>query len=309
MSTFRDQIGFVCLFAGLLLSLSGCWQEPSNVISIDSTQTGVTITSNLPMSRVSILGEDDEVIQERRLDRPTGVVSLRNGWQNGARSALITTDSGTIHEPIHEPPAGLEVTVSAPLGQGQTTAYNGDTLSFTIIDTAAVQGAVSVAPQLCPDGRCEVSITMGGESTSRAAAPGERVSLIADVSSATEAIVAIDDQTSTIRLRPNTVTATEARETLSIEEMPFPVDIAGTREIARPADRITLPANWWRALLEKSALGSRNWGRYDPWGYQAVRINNSGCAVRIRAMRMKTCASKDTNQNIQIKTYKSKHTN
>ncbi len=228
------------------------------------------------MSRISILGESDEVLQERRLDRPTGIVALRTGWQNGARAATITTDAGTVTETIQAPPSGLEITVSAPLGQGQTNAYNGDTISFTIIDTAAVQGAVSVAPQVCPSGQCDVSITMGGESTSRTAAPGERVSLISDVSSATEAVVTVDEQTSIVRLIPTTVTASEAREHLSIEEMPFPVDAAGAREIARPANRINLPADWWRSVLEKTSLGSRNWGRYDPWGYQSVRISNGG---------------------------------
>jgi hypothetical protein len=245
-------------------------------MSIESTQAGLTITSNLPLSRASILGEGGEVIQERRLDRATHVVSLRTGWREGARSALVTTESGTTTlESIDEPPLGTEITVSAPLGQGQSTVYDGDIVSFTIIDSAAVQGAVSVAPQTCPDGQCEVSITMAGESISRLAAPGERVSLIGDVTSPTDAVVTIEGSTSTVHLAPRTVTASDARESISIVDMPFPVSISGARDIARPADRITLPARWWRFLLEKSSLGSRSWGRYDPWGFQAVSIQNS----------------------------------
>jgi len=269
-------IGRLYLLAGLLLAISGCWKEPAYAISIESTQAGLTITSNQALSRVSILGEDGAVIQERRLDRATDVVYLRTGWQEGARSARVTTEAGTTtQEPIHEPPSGLEITVSAPLGQGQSTAYDGDTVSFTIVDAAAVQGAVSVAPQRCPTGQCDVSIAIGEEFTSRLAAPGERVSLIADVSSPATAVVTIDGDISTLHLAPNTVTATDAKESISIVAMPFPVNISGSRDIARPADRITLPARWWRTLLEKSSLGSRSWGRYDPWGFQAVNIHNS----------------------------------
>jgi hypothetical protein len=108
--------------------------------------------------------------------------------------------------------------------------------------------------------------------------PGARLVMVGEVSSDTQ--VSVDgptlDQRTTATLDVQLIEAARAQDRLRLVSMPFPVDSRGEPELARPSNRVTLPAKWWREILKRTTLGTRNWGQYEPWGHQAVVLENMG---------------------------------
>jgi len=91
----------------------------------------------------------------------------------------------------------------------------------------------------------------------------------------TDVVVDAAGVTTAFTLAPRRVTADEARQTLQLTRVVMPATPAGTPEIGRPADRVSLPSAWWAALLRNTGLGFRPRDPTIPWSQVGVTLDNT----------------------------------
>ena len=280
----------------LLSLMMACSPEPPPEPTV-SARARITVVEGSGIERVDVLNADGLVLETRRLDPPTTRMQVAAGWSDGARSVTVHGPAGTATLPI-EPPtdAGpIEVRIDAPVGQGSATATDGSVHTVSLVNGAQAQ--IAVAAEVIESGNYRIELGNAQQAFPDARA-GARLTLMASVSESTTLTITgpTADRTMTARVDVSPTTTEALRERLSMIDAPFPVDARGETEIDRPTNRVTLPAGWWKTMLKRTALGTRNWDRYSPWGHQGVTLQNPGDTpinVAIRTVVTRTDGTPD----------------
>lgn len=240
------------------------------------TRSRHTVVAGPPMSRVDILNADGLVIETRRLNPPTKRIQMSVGWTDGARSIRLQTADSDQRISLPQPAVTgpVEVMVDAPMGQGPRLTSPNSVHTFSLVSGTHAQ--VSVVADVSQAGDYEVRI--GTErSVFPNASSGSRLNVMATINDDTEIEVVGPTTSDVFASRVNVLPTSIERlqDTLEFVDAPFPVNQLGRPEIDRPVDRITLPAGWWKEVLKRTALGTRNWDRYQPWGNQGIELRNT----------------------------------
>jgi hypothetical protein len=229
------------------------------------------------MTRIDLLDGDGAVIETRRFERPEARVKMHTGWLDGVRSVRIHSPVGQSEVPLSKPDllGPFELRIDAPMGQGPEPTADQQVLNFTLVKGATAQVAVTVQVHEAGDYVLRIGQTEQRHPNTRS---GTRLVMVGEVAANTP--VSVDgptpDHHTTATLNVQPIEAAWAQDRLRLVAMPFPVDSRGQPELARPSNRVTLPAKWWREILKRTTLGARNWGQYEPWGHQAVILENAG---------------------------------
>jgi len=267
------------LFRWMLVSVL-CWAACNRESKPETEATvgpHVVELSHPQMTRIDLLDGEGAVIETRRFERPEAHEKMRVGWLDGVRSVRIHSPSGQTHVPLKKPDSlgPFELRIDAPMGQGPVPTTDEQILSLTLVKGATAQVAVTVEVHEAGD-----YILRIGDSEQRHPNinPGARLVMVGEVAADTQVSVngPTANEHTTATLDVQLIEPTQAQERLRLVAMPFPVDSRGEPELARPSNRVTLPAKWWREILKRTTLGSRNWGQYEPWGHQAVVLENMG---------------------------------
>jgi len=265
----------------LLLCWFGCAPEQTGSVETDAEAHHVSIHAD-GLVRVDLLNQDEMVLETRRLERPTNQIAFNIGWVEGARSVRVyqTQDTNmhhflvgeyTLQDPGHIGP--FSISIDAPMGQGSVSVTHGKSVEFALVEGATAQVVATVLVEQEGD----YTLTLGTSTSHHPQAKrGQRLFIVADVSDDTTLVVNSSVGNASVFVDVQPISQQSAASQLRLVAMPFPVDVAGDPDLARPADRVTLPAPWWRWILAKTALGTRNWGQYEPWAMQAVELENIG---------------------------------
>jgi len=276
--------------------LTACSSEPRVAPTVEGRPTFTTVTGTA-IERIDLLSTDGLVLETRRLNPAVDSVQLSVGWSDGARNVRVHTSEGTqdiaIPEPLSTGP--VEVLIDAPIGQGSAIATHQSIHHFSLVDGAHAQVGVVVHALEAGDFEVQIGDAITPFPATKA---GAKLSVMATIGGRTDIAVRgptpADILESTVDVNP--VTLDSLRDQLRLVDAPFPVDNKGEVEIDRPQDRVTLPAPWWQELLKFTSLGTRNWGRYQPWGNQGVRLQNNGdraINVAIRTVITRTDGTPD----------------
>jgi hypothetical protein len=267
------------LFRWILLSVlcgTSCSREAKPVLEA-TVGPHVVELIHPEMTRIDLLDGGGAVIETRRFERPVVHVKMHTGWLDGVRSVRVHFPGGQSEAPLTPPDTlgPFELRIDAPMGQGPVPTKDQQVLTFTLVNGATAQVAVTVDVHEAGDYALRIGDTEQRHPNTH---PGARLVMVGEVSSDTQ--VSVDgptpDQRTTATLDVQLIEAARAQDRLRLVSMPFPVDSRGEPELARPSNRVTLPAKWWREILKRTTLGTRNWGQYEPWGHQAVVLENMG---------------------------------
>ncbi|GDX80036.1 hypothetical protein LBMAG42_18470 [Deltaproteobacteria bacterium] len=72
------------------------------------------------------------------------------------------------------------------------------------------------------------------------------------------------------------LTLAAAARQLVVSDIGFPATETGIADLVRPTGRVTLPSPWWRAVLDRSALGVRARDEFTAWAWTAIHLENTG---------------------------------
>ncbi|MEC8193437.1 MAG: hypothetical protein VX944_09105 [Myxococcota bacterium] len=258
----------------LLALMMACTAQPPP----DPTVTGrarTTLVEGDAIERVDVLNAEGLVLETQRLDSPTTRMHIGAGWSDGARSVAVHRATGTVTLAIPPPSiAGpLEVRIDAPVGQGTADVADGSVHRLSLVGGAQAQ--VAIAAEVIEPGTYRIALG-DSQRTFADARAGARLTLLATIGGSETLTISgpSEDRVMTARVEVNRTTTEALRDQLALVDAPFPVDARGNTEIDRPANRVTLPAGWWKTVLKRTALGTRNWDRYSPWGHQGVTLQN-----------------------------------
>ena len=276
--------------------MTGC-SDPEPVEPEIDGRALTTEVAGPAMSRVDILNADGLVIETQRAAPPKRRIQMAVGWADGASSVRIHSASSLSDHPIPDATekGSFELYIDAPLGQGPVRASNGGTHPLSLVEGTIAQVALVI--QIVEPG--DYAVQLGTDVTQhRGLARGARLNLMGQIDQDTQVSVSRSDGTGMLvfELKVDPITSTELRNTLRLVDTPFPVDSRGEPEIDREPNRVTLPAPWWKELLKRTALGTRNWDRYEPWANQGVQLHNSSdqaINVAIRTVVTRTDGTPD----------------
>ena len=264
---------WMLLFA---LSGSGCHREAESDVAATVGPHIVELTHS-EMTRIDLLDSSGAVIETRRFERPKAHTKMHLGWLDGVRSVRVHTLRGKTETRLQKPDAlgPYELRIDAPMGQGPTPTKDQQVRSLALVKDATAQVAVTIDVHEGGDYTIRIGDTEQRHPNTR---PGTRLVMVGEVESDT--LVSVDGPVlghrTTATVEVQHIEAAQAQERLRLISMPFPVDSRGEPELARPINRVTLPSKWWREVLKSTLLGTRNWGQYEPWGHQAVVLENTG---------------------------------
>ena len=272
-------MNWLIVLVGLFVA---CTNTPPDEPTVHATARSTTVEGE-GLERMSVLNADGLVIETRRSEPPTTRLQVGIGWADGARTVTVESADARYSLAIDPPltPGPLELRIDAPVGQGSEPAFHGSTHAFSLVEGAQAQ--VALVAEVIEGG--DYIVRLGGEEQEfENVRPGTRLNMMAPVTQDTELVIVgpTPDRETRSAIRVHAVTADELRDSLRFIDAPFPVNAKGEAEIDRPTNRITLPAGWWKTLLARTALGTRNWDRFSPWGYQGVTLQNpSDTAVNV----------------------------
>jgi hypothetical protein len=259
-----------------LLLCTGCQPKSVEQVSVQVTLQSVTVGGQ-QMSRVDVLDGQGQVIETRRSALAVDRIKVSVGWHDGARAVRVHRQAGVSEHRLEQPSGrgDFELRVDAPMGQGPQVSIDGDVREFSLVAGAFAQ--VSMTVLVLKPG--DYSLQIGDDIRSYPSAKaGDRLVAMAKINKPSLAVVRgpEDSDQAAVRVVPIPVATQGLAAQLTLSSTAFPVDLAGKSEISRPSNRVTLPADWWKYLLKRTSLGTRNWGRYEPWGNQGVQLYNGG---------------------------------
>lgn len=176
----------------------------------------------------------------------------------------------------------MVVRIDAPIGQGEREVQAGEVLPVPVLEGRPTELSIQVRA-LRPG---PVRIRLGEEELGKSLERGERLSLRASLSEERALSVEAGDERLEATLRPENLPIDRLREELRIVELRFPANPNGEVDISRPADRFTLPAQWWTRGLRALRLGVRARDPWAPWAYLGVLVANDGDEPRNLVLRL-----------------------
>ena len=258
-----------------LLALA-CQQPEASLddLAVSATPTGVSVRASAGVERVTVTDALGVPLLTRRLPEPLPEVALQIAWPESGDYAVLVSGGGEERSLVLSVDARpLAVSVEAPVGQDRRPVGEGESVGVTLIDGAPVTVAVSATAVAAGEG----AITVGDEvAASRVLRAGERLVATASLDGPTSVTARVGEDTLGFVITPTSVTLEEARRRLQIADVAFPSDSGGRPDVGRPEGRVTLPGAWWRAVLQRTGMGSRARDPTVPWGWYGVTLENSG---------------------------------
>jgi hypothetical protein len=262
---------------GLPLVLAGalsCAEEPA-APAVAVGVTGVTITAEDGLLAARLVDPAGVPVLTQRAPAPVETLELRHLWTEAGTHTLEltgTTGTWTLSLPIGAPATG-EVRVEAPVGEQRQRVADGERVPLTVLGEGPATVAVhALAVQPGP-----ASIEIAGAVTERPRLlAGERLAATASVATETPVTVEVGGERTTFTLVPRPVSPEAARRMLRVSDVALPATAAGNPDLGRPADRVTLPGAWWRAVLKRAGLGFRPRDPGVPWSFVGVTLDNAG---------------------------------
>ena len=258
----------------LLVGVLGCAPTPLTV-ELETVNGGIDITVDRPVEKVELYEVGGALSMTRRLPGDTEHVFLPTPTEGRSYRVVVYARGQTGSVEAEFPSLGpLTVEVEAPVGQGRRTIADGDVISLVRVDGAPI----SVGILLTAVGPTSGVVRLGTASRSVSmAVPGQRVLVTLPLETGDGIPLSVTAGGVDLRatVRPVAVTLEAAKAMLSVADTRFPTDVFGTVDMARPADRVTLPAEWWRRSLRAVGLGYRPRDDQAPWAWQSVTLSNA----------------------------------
>jgi len=253
-----------------------CAPDPLRV-EAEAVMGGVEVQASAPLERVELLDDGGYMVAARTLAQPDPMVMLLLPWEPGRHYVLRATARGRVATAGLETPAlgRVRVGLAAPLGQTQRPVVDGDQVPVTLLAGESVEAALLLtAVEPGP-----VRVRWGGAVEEvLLQVPGERVTVVRTLTGEAPVQVAVEAMDEALRFteHPRMRPAEEARRLLRVVAVHLPADATGRPDLARPADRVSLPSAWWGVLLRTLRLGYRPRDEQAPWTWQAVVLENRG---------------------------------
>jgi hypothetical protein len=254
--------------------LMACAPQPLH-LEVTPVNGGVDVSANRPLERVELYTSAGELALTRRLDAPTDTVFLPTPTEGRSFRIVVFSGAETSSIDAQFPSIGsLMVEIEAPVGQGRRPIADGDVVGLIRVEGSALSVGILLTALAPTTGVVELGSHRELVSLDVA---GERVLVTLPLDDSGDIPLRIQGAGWEIKatVRPEIVSEADARESLRVTETRFPTDIFGSRDHARPADRITLPAAWWRRVLRSLGLGYRPIDDQAPWAWQAITLHNA----------------------------------
>ncbi len=261
---------------GLLLGvLVGCGGSP---LTAELVLVGpdLQVRASQPVVRVEVSDGAGVPLVRQRLPAPVREVSVEVPW-SGVPPYQVRVFSNQGHQeqvlakgPVLGP---LEATLQAPVGQDPRRLFDGARETVVVVGDSIIQAALAV--RISEPG--PVTLLLGQASTERlATTAGERIVLLAEVEGPVAGSVIHPSGRLDFTLVPEAISLEAAREALALETVAFPAEGSGRPDPARPVGRVTLPSDWWLAVLRHTPLGFRPRNEEAPWSWQGLTLRNHG---------------------------------
>ncbi len=268
-----SRIALAAVLAGGLVM--GCASEVEGPrVSVDGNE--LIIEAPEPLSRVRVVDAEGVPVVSRRLPGSSEVLRLTlPPGEQGALSVEVQTTGGlsTVEAVEVLPPAfPVAVRVAAPAGQAMVELEDGGRIEVPVLPGEAVDLAVELEAWRA----LSVEADLGDGPRELRLRGGEQVDHLGVLDGPTTLTLRAEGATWQAELVPVESSAQSLRESIVVDELVFPATLAGTREIARPTGRVSLPAPWWRGLLRSLGLGVRGRDPTSPWSNQGLVLENRG---------------------------------
>ena len=228
-----------------------------------------------PLDRVELYADSGQLLAKRRPTVPSKRVFLpvdpaivSGHVEVDARGERVATD-------LELPALGpWTVEVEAPVGQGRRPIADGDAIQVVRFDDSALSLGVLLTAVIPAVG--EVSLGPVTHSFSLTQ-PGQRVHLTLPLGDGPDPRLRVVGQGRSLSspVRVVDLSVEDSKGQLVVTDLRFPTDAYGGPDRARPADRVTLPAAWWRQALRSTGLGYRPRDDQAPWAWQTVTLRNT----------------------------------
>ena len=261
---------------GLLFWLLACAPEALE-LTVEPVEQGFAVAANAELDRVE-LSAGGVLLVKRRLPAPTSELTVSHPWE-GEQAYTLTAQAGgksASVEVVTPARAAAGVTVQAPVGSAARPVLDGDVVELQLVEGETVQVALRATTRT----EGTLAVRVGDELQQKHARAGEDLLLLTTLAGPVDATVTTPDGTLQLDIVPRTVTREALARELSVEATAFPVGSSGGQDLARPADRVTLPAGWWRALMDTFDLGFRARDDHIPWAWRDVTLRNEGSETR-----------------------------
>ncbi len=256
-----------------LLTLFGlsCTQPKAN-ISAHSVPTGIELRGANTTEWVEAQSAAGTLIQRWTVNPDLDTTWIPIDWSQYKVVSIQAHQSGQVQRlDVDRLTTADTVRLAIPLGQDVQGFPQTDALEFPTIGMTQTQVGVSLTAMEPSDIRIELGDTVH---TVQNALPGEQISLAAPIGDAAGLKIDLGQQTLSTRLVAAPLDIEAARQQVQIQEVRFPTDSRGQVDLARPEQRVTLPARWWSDTLSWLGLGVRPHDRMVPWGHVSVQLKN-----------------------------------
>ncbi len=242
---------------------------------MEAVDGGFAVSASEPLVRVT-LERDGVPLVKRRLPAPTAELTVAYDWEQGRYDVVAATARESVRVGVDAPAPSASVTVQAPVGSAPRAVEDGDLVELQLVEGETVQVAVRATARTAGT----LSVRVGDQLQQRAARAGEDLLLLTRIDAATSGTVTTPDGVRHFELAPRTVSREDLAEELAVARTAFPVGASGGVDLARPQGRVTLPAGWWRTLMDTFDLGFRARDDHLPWAWRDITLRNDGSETR-----------------------------
>jgi len=257
---------------GILTLLGGCAEAPSS-LEIEVDEQRVLARSSAVLPELVVRDREGLVLARRDGHSASTDLSVLHFAAPGTQ-LMVDVGDGRLHQAqVPQDSGPLVVELDLPAGQGAKPVGEAGQHAFSVVSGAQMKAHIVL--RLAAPG--EAVVEFGGtEYTVRTTVPGERkiLTLPVSIDGPSELLIRGAGLVRQTTLQPTVVDSESARASLHLDSVVFPADESGDPEPARPVGRVTLPAAWWQALLQKTGVGYRAQDPYGPWSFQAAHLFN-----------------------------------
>lgn len=239
--------------------------DEGGVVTVSASAPGISVVLADPGGVPIVRGVAPEATRSVSLALPPGTAGrVVATVRAGAESVEVGLDLG---DPSH-----LDAALTLPLGAPPVRQLGAAPVRVSVLEGTSAAGALRVrAP------RDEaVQVWLGAEPLGTVAAGGAAQFGLAVHDDVVLRLTTPSGAAVETLLDVQAVPLEAARAALTVADARFPALADGTDDPVRPPGRLTLPAPWWRAVLDHSPLGVRARDPWAPWAWTAVDLANGG---------------------------------
>ena len=261
----------------------GCAEPPHPSIAAQAVDGGIEVVAEGPLGQVSILDGSGRMVAQRSPLSPATRIHVPIALRPSEPYTALGSIDGVVASTAVELPTlrSVRVELELPLGQPRIEVEPDAAMPVTLVSgrTVPVRAVLTALEPV------EMVVHLGDTAHPVALrTAGERVVIDQTLDGVAPVPVEVRTASRTLRatITPHEVSAAQAREQLAVTALAFPTDAVGRLNRALPPDRVTLSAEWWRAVKHTFGLGLRPRSDQAPWAHQSVTlVNRSDHAVNV----------------------------